>query len=265
MEILFSNISNLKNKEKTSDYVEMLAIANFYIKQLGFKTTFFGNDISLELHKNIEFDYFKIIPNDFINSMPKCFWSMSKLYALRQTNSPFLHIDSDLFITKPFTENFLQNDVVCFHSETFVNFIQLQKLFDIRPKECLNFPVISYNCGVMGGQDFNSWHKAIDIVFNFLIENKYYLENIADHYNNDSRYENIFYPSVLFEQIWLYQVLKFLGKNNIKELIMGMKDWKGNFAKLTRKTGYIHLMETKSEFAQKKTFKKIVEFKNIKY
>jgi hypothetical protein len=265
MEILFSNIYNIK-KVDTSPNVEMTAISNFFIKKLGFQTTFFGDKKSLELYKNIEFDNFKLIPESFINSLPYCFWSMSKLYAIRQTNNPCLHIDSDLFITKPFPENFLENDIVCFHNEKFAeqSVKILQNLIDIKPKECEQFPIISYNCGIIGGQDIKTLHMAIDILFNFLIKNKLYLDNIAKKFNHKDypEYRWLFYPPVLFEQIWLFQIFKFF-KKNINELIKDMKNWDHSL-KFTKKTGYFHLMMSKMLY-EESWGKNILYKYNIKY
>jgi len=261
MEVLFSNIYNIKDTD-VPPTIEMAALSNYFIKKLGFKTVFFGDERSLDLHKNIEYNEFKLIPKDFIKSMPKCFWSVSKLYSLQQTNKPCIHIDSDLFVTKPFPKDFLQNDVVCFHHENFSyrHMKQLQDVFIIKPKECEKFPIISYNCGVMGGQDFNSWHKAIDILFLYLIENKEYLDEVTSKYKINR--PHFFYPPVLFEQIWLFQILKFLNKNKIAEMVEGIKCWKKSFMQVTRQTGYIHLMKTKIIHNEK--WKYFLKYQNIK-
>jgi hypothetical protein len=292
MEMLFSNIYNSKNQEndKNIDYseidvdeilsnrhlmteqdkqqalvklnefsrklcpsVEMIALSNYYCKELGFTTTFFGDEISLKMHKNIEFDNFKLIPKDFIDNSLKCFWSSGKLYALRNTQNPCYHIDSDLFLTKPLPPNFLKQDIVCFHSEYFreKDFQVLQNLFEINPVKSFNFPTISYNCGIMGGQDYQSMHKAIDILFDFLNKNKTHINKVNKENENNKEYFNkdIFYPAVLFEQIWLFQILKSLGKN-ISELIQ-IHNWKESFLNETQKSGYVHLMRYKVFYIEK--------------
>ena len=295
MEILFSNIYNAK-KRNNIDYesisyesllklskeerknlldeiepklnvlppsLEMAAVANYWCKKHGFKTTFFGDETSLSLYKNIEYDNFKLIPESFIKSNTKYFWSIGKLYAIRQTNNPFLHIDSDLFLTKPLPENYLKQDTVCFHNEKFVqNHIDiLQYLFKIKPKESENKSNVSYNCGIMGGQDYQSWHKAIDILISFVDQNRETIDFISKKYTNDPKYAHLFYPPVLFEQIWLFQILKSFGKQ-ISELLI-INNWVESFNEVTKKSGYIHLMSHK--WLYQYHCKKFVKNNNIKF
>jgi hypothetical protein len=288
MEIIFSNIYN-ENFEKKKIYYknydinsliqqktnlnlelfdstfsnfpatkEILALANFYCKNLGFKTTFFGDQKSLNLYKNIEFDEFKIIPDNFIKEYYlQSFWSIGKLYALRQTYNHCFHIDSDLFLIRPLPDIFLNQDLVCFYEENYVqNFFEnTQNLFNISPVN-INLPNNSYNCAIMGGKDFKSMHKAIDILLSFYFKNRQYINEVSKKHKNLKN----FYPTSLFEQVWLFQILKCM-KKQIASLIEA-KDYKSYWEE-TQKRGYVHL--TYRKWFYQKTCEQFVKKYNIKY
>lgn len=267
MKVIFSHIGNPFANYVGSDYPMFTALSNYYIKQLGFETIFFGDETSLKDFKNIEFDYTEKLQITKLKYFPNCFWSGGKLLAIESMNEPCMHIDNDLFLTKSIPEDFLMNDIICFHDELFAmnnKWVQLSKLVDffpIQPKQAEGIPSISYNCGIIGGQDLETIKKGIGIVFDFISNNASYIDHIYFKHKNNKDYKHFFHPSVLIEQIWLFQIFKFFGKQ-ITPLVK-ITDWDSSFRDMALNTGYIHLMHKKDEF--RKSIEKFLFMNNIKY
>jgi hypothetical protein len=152
-----------------------------------------------------------------------------------------------LFLTKPISRDFLKNDIFCFHDEAFniKMSTNLQNLFSIQPQETENYPSISYNCGIIGGQDIKIIQQSINILMNYIKENAEIIDNFYIKYKNSP---NFMEPSVLIEQIWLFQIFKFFNIN-ISQLI-NIKNWKTDFDEKISQSGYIHLMRNKETFVK---------------
>jgi hypothetical protein len=252
MKAIFSHTYHPK-KNKKHDYRIFTAFANYFAQKQGFETVFFGDDKSLESFKNIEFNYIEKISENSLKNFPNSFWSIGKLIALSSMNESCIHIDNDLFLTKPISNNFLQNDIYCFHDESYINFENKERSLKIRPKQTLNYPIISYNCGIMGGQDINTIKNSINIIFNFVSNNYNYLENTP-------LFEKI---SIIIEQIWLYQIIKSFNKE-ISPLIQ-IKNTKNYIESEVKKTGYIHLMQSKKLEINRVSIEEHLIKNNIKY
>jgi predicted RNA binding protein with dsRBD fold (UPF0201 family) len=251
MKAIFSHIYNSYLEIPTPDYIKMCALANFFAKKQGFETVFYGDEKILRNFKKINFDYTERIPTNAFKDLPKCFWSASKLISLFSINEPCIHIDNDLFLTRNIPKTFLENDIICFHDEKFLNDWpkQMQQLFKIQPKETQDFESISYNCGIIGGQDISIIKKSIGILFDYVSANA---EEI-DRLDLVCKKLPIFTcTSVLIEQIWLFQIFQFF-KKEISTLLT-IKNWGDDFDKQISTSGYLHLMKNKKEFLGKIDF-----------
>lgn len=263
MRALFSHIDNPFSEHPTDEYVEMTALANYFAQKQGFQTIFWGDEKALKNFKKIQFNETYRLPTRILKDFPKCFWAAGKLLTLSLMNEPCIHIDNDLFLTKPISEDFLKNDIYCFHDEHFAmeGLAKMQDLFKIRPKETIGKQVISYNCGIMGGQDIRTIRNSIDIIFNFISDNANYIDLVNLTYNDVPEYDYFFYTPVLIEQMWLFQVYKFFGKK-ISPLLY-IENWAKSFESVTRQSGYVHLMQQKKFF--KNHIKDVLFQKNIKH
>jgi hypothetical protein len=263
MKAIFSHINNPFSEHPTDEYVEFTALSNYFAKKQGLKTIFFGDENALKNFKKIEFDETYRLPTKILKDFPKCFWAAGKLLALSLMNEPCIHIDNDLFLTKPIPENFFKNDIYCFHDELFAmeGLSKMQDLFKIKPKETIGHELISYNCGIMGGQDIRTIRKSIDIIFNFITDNANYIDLVNLTYSKIPEYDYFFYTPVIIEQMWLFQIYKSFGKQ-ITPLIH-LKNWAESFETETRNSGYIHLMQQKKFFQE--YLKDTLLQKNIKY
>lgn len=258
MKAIFSHLDVNKYRCKESNYNMLTAYANFWAKKQGFETVFFGDERTLKNFKEIEFDDTCKISSELYKELPKNFWSASKLISLSLMNEPCIHIDNDLFLTEKIPSNFLQNDIYCYHHEAFVNFNHLQNNVKIRPPETIGYPTISYNCGIMGGQDINTIKNSVNIVLDFVSTNSNYLESVTAN-GIEIHSNNI---SVLIEQIWLYQIIKYFNKT-IAPLIE-VSDWK-DWQSKSLQSGYIHLMKNKKDKPILTKIEQILITNNIKY
>lgn len=261
MKSLFSHSYNVYSNHPTDQYVEMTALANYFAQKQGFETIFYGDETSIKDFKKINFDHIELLPNSYSKYLPKCFWSSSKLFALLSMNEPCVHIDNDLFLVKAIPENFLKNDIFCFHDEFFVEkwITRIQKLYKIQPPQTLNFPTISYNCGVIGGEDIKTIKSGIQILMDYIINNASIIDDVYFKYKSNPN----FFPAVLIEQVWLFQIFKFLGKD-IKTLI-SFENWEESFEETIFRNGYIHLMKNKNLNSVKTSIKEMLLIKDIKY
>jgi hypothetical protein len=265
MKAIFSFLRNNTSPNNViyDNYIKFTALSNHFAKKQGFETVFWGDEFSLRDFKKIKFDHFERLNTNLIKDLPECFWSASKLLSILSMKEPCLHIDNDLYLTKPIDKQFLKNDIICFHSEKFVdhNFEILQDLFKIQPEETKGFPTKSYNCGIIGGQDLTTIKNSINILFDFLSYHGRLIDLIYFKNVREPRYKGFFYPAVLMEQVWLFQLFKFHNKNI--STLLNIEDWFDSFARHTQESGYIHLMSEKNRFLP--TINKILDTKNISY
>lgn len=265
MKIIFSNVKYPEYVSKS--WAQLAALSNYFFKKHGFETVFFGDEESLKEFKNIEYTHFEKIEKNEINQFPQCLWSMGKLVALNKISEPCLHVDMDIFLQQPFlNQNLLKSDIICLHDEIFAsnNMIKLQQLFQYRkPKEAYG-DTISYNCGLIGGNDFITLQKAINIVFNYVTDNYEFIEKINNKYKNNPDIQDYFYPPVLAEQIWLFQILKNFFNKEIQTIIPAPLDWKMARDSLLSH-GIVHLMSQKKEDIVIHAVNKKVDYLDIKY
>lgn len=195
-------------------YPELAALSNFYAKQHGYKTHFFGDSKSIEIVKNIEYDHITELPQEKLNNIPGCLWSLSKFITIGMLNEPFLHLDIDFIMKQPINKRFIDSEIICFHTEKYVldKTILLQKAFPIHPIEKINLLPLSYNCAVLGGQNFEYIKEKVNFLLNYVIVNKNFFNSLNCLYHNSLNFKEIYnffyFPPVLIEQVWLFQLFK---------------------------------------------------------
>jgi hypothetical protein len=269
MKIVYSHVINRNRGDNFQlHYLELAALSNFLIKKHypNFETVFYGDKESVEIFKNIKYDRFEILSNNILNQLPRELWTLGKLCTYLQINEPFFHIDFDMLLFKPLPKNCFTKDIVCFHNEYFVNheMENMQNKVIILPKECANQPSISYNCGIFGGQSIDSIHKSSEIVLNFVIKNKTYIEEMTRNYRQNFNKVPYYYfdISVLIEQVWVFQILKNLNQNIFN--LLTIDNWYESYNMAMQSTGYVHLMsERKQKYFNK--VKDTLNKLNIKY
>lgn len=266
MKIIFSHVKYPEPNSKS--WVELGALSNYFIKQFGYESIFWGDEESLKEFGNIEYNYFERIDKNEINQFPKCLWSMGKLIALSKMKEPCVHIDMDLFIQKPsFDKEKLNHEILCLHDEKFSNnnMFRLQELFNHKKPEEAQGEIVSYNCGVIGGTDISSFQTAINIVFDYVTNQFNFIEEIYNRYKNNKDVKYYFYPPVLVEQVWLFQILKTHLSKQIHSIIDSNHSNWNYLRENLKRNGIIHLMHQKSQEIVIQSVNRKVQLLNLKF
>lgn len=263
MKIVYSYVYNRIQARKVHQYLEMAALSNFLVKKHhpDVETIFLGDDEAIKNFKKIGYDHIERLPEYPLKNLPNELWTMGKLCAMLEINEPFIHMDFDMLLFKPLDKSIFEKDVLAFHREQFVDwqYINIQNILNIKPKECGDIPVQPYNCGMFGGKSFKEIKFAIETVLNFTIDNSSYLKEV--YYKN----KEIFYffdITVLIEQVWIFQILKVL--NQSVHPIVKIDNWYKSYDEMMEETGYVHLLSDRKAVYHDR-IKNIVNQLNIKY
>jgi hypothetical protein len=259
MDIIYSNFVNMKNSIAGSDNPNMLKFSNYLSQEHGFKTIFYGDKRSIEIFKDIPFNEVHELNDPRIQKMPKELWSISKLFAITQVNRPFIHMDQDFFLFKKFKRSFLEQNIVYFHDEFWVDkkTKNYQSFFKLDPSK-IKFKDRSYNCAIIGGKNFNILKNICNEIIDFVVDNNEYITKKLN--SKKSKNFDKFMPPVLVEQVWIFKLLKYY-KQNFKPFLKTKA-----FVELSEE-GFVkhvcHLQSQKNDVIVKKTLNQINSYLNI--
>lgn len=158
-----------------------------------------------------------ILFDNSFNIHPSLF-ALAKIKTFSAQQMPFTHVDSDLFIWKPFPPWFERADVLSSNIELnlFFNKEILQEVSthfrgipDHLESVHLDEDIFSSNAGVIGGNDLAFFKEYCKCAFDFIGKNEDYLQQVK---TNDLNF--------LIEQISLF----YLAKKNGVEITYLMKD-----------------------------------------
>jgi hypothetical protein len=247
-------------------YPELAALSNYYAQKHGYKTHFFGDHKSIDLVKNIKYDFVTELPKDKLEEIPQCLWSLCKFVSIQMVDEPFLHLDFDLILKQNINKKILNSEIIAFHSEKYVlhKTINLQKAFPIHPLNRLDLEPMSYNCAVFGGNNYKYIKEKIKILLDFVVQNKNYFIDLNCLFNfYISKHKDHFYfPPVLIEQIWLFQLFKLDSKKIVK-ILGNPKSWQ-DMQKFCIKRNILHLMGRHKIFHKNEIIRYVNQL-NIKY
>jgi hypothetical protein len=180
----------------------MIKISHKLVKKMGYETLLFTNKINLPKFENIGYDEIILIDQKLLNKLPKNVWSLGKLIALSLMNEPFCHIDFDLFLGNDVLKLFKDKEIFCFHREPWRTMDQFSPYYEKAISE-LNIVedkfFKTYNCAILGGTAVKEIKESANIVLDYTIKNKVYLEK--------QKLEHWYLP-VLFEQILFLNILR---------------------------------------------------------
>ena len=144
---------------------------------------------------NVVFDNFKCLPQH---------WALSKIKTYSLQTEPFLHVDGDVYISKPLPEDVIHSPLVAQNREIgtsyykhMMNWIQSRpeiKLPEYVVKGLNEESVASYNMGFFGGTDVDFIQRYCDEVFHFMDSNKMN-DSTSIGANLDC---NVFFEQVIF-------------------------------------------------------------------
>lgn len=214
MKIIFSNLcknqfQKILNEASLNATLEMVKLSNFLVQNHGYKTCFYGDRESLELFSNIKFNEAFELKDERINLIDPQIWSVGKLFSILNVNEPFIHMDYDVLLFRNFDKNFLNNDVLYYHNEFHIDLVmkQYQSFFQFQPVNTKFFKNRSYNCALLGGKNFRILQKICEEIINFIVNNQSEINKKLNSKENLSFPH--FYPPVLIEQVWIFQLLKY--------------------------------------------------------
>src|SRR5690606_18207478 len=133
---------------------------------------------------------------------------LGKIYAYSIQEAPFIHVDADVFIWRPFDEGLFRSPLICQSPEdgTFYNkhygdiFYPMLRNLAYCP-EVLEASVLRNNCirtinaGIIGGTDTAFFREYARMVFEFVDRNLEHLHKI------DVNYANIVFEQFLFSAL----------------------------------------------------------------
>lgn len=193
---------------------------------------------------------------DHLKAYHKELWALPKIYSYSQQKEPFLHVDGDVFIWKPFETSLMKADLIAQNMEAATYYYDdimnsLKKSLTYFPKEIedeqkANNPILAYNAGILGGSDISFFKEYCRKAFEFVENNVQNLSKIeVTNFN------------IFFEQYLFYCMAKQKNKEVtvlIPEIIEDNR-YKGfgDFDKIPYEKQYLHLLGNykRSEFISK--------------
>jgi hypothetical protein len=154
----------------------------------------------------------KVVLDDALADCPWHFWATSKIISYGYQDKPFIHVDGDIFISKPFEKQIesaqiisqnLESDFECYH----IAMKEVKKIDKYVPAEILvdneiNHQIFASNMGIFGGNNIDFIHQFAKEALQF-----------SKAYYDFSTVKNLEYFNCVFEQYLLYCMAK---KNEIE-------------------------------------------------
>jgi hypothetical protein len=155
------------------------------------------------LINQLQLPYSKVhVVLDELNHYPESVWALSKIHTYSLQKEPFIHIDGDVFIWKPFDKHFTDSELLVQNQEEANHYYEsmwqyLQKNLTFIPTEITKYREKSknldmYNFGVFGGQNLEFIQHYAKQAFKFVNRNQHILEDL------NSVNFNIFFEQYLF-------------------------------------------------------------------
>jgi hypothetical protein len=159
-------------------------------------------------------------------------WAAGKLYAYNLQDSPFIHIDSDVYIWKKFSDRLEHADLIAQNTE--VNFSFYQELFQTICIENFKIPlsvwrsylnegaINAYNAGIIGGRKHSFFKLYCQEVFHFLKQNRHKLHLIPIGKFNAFYEQHMYYCISKRSEIKVENYLETHDKNEINRILKGV-------------------------------------------
>jgi hypothetical protein len=204
------------------------------------------SNISKILIDTLQLPYTDVVCDlDSINSYNPQLWALPKIHTYSQQNTPFLHIDGDVFIWKPFDEQLLKGELIAQNLEIATAYYEgmlenLESGLKYFPTEIIaerekSKQVYAYNAGILGGTDIGFLNLYSAKAKEFISKNAVDFSKI-----------NVAAFNIFFEQYLFYCCVQKDKKNVsllLKEVIpdngyIGF----GDFMEVPHNKQYLHLI-----------------------
>lgn len=144
---------------------------------------------------HVVFDDFKCLPHH---------WALSKIKTYSIQTEPFIHVDGDVYISKPLPKYVENASLIVQNEERTTDYYQnmVDRILSVKTlhinddilSRVKNGTILSYNLGIFGGHDLDFIHKYCENVFNFMDTNQMNDKNSV----NSSTRCNVFFEQILF-------------------------------------------------------------------
>jgi len=154
---------------------------------------------------------------DVLNHYSPVFWALSKIYTYSRQKEPFLHIDGDVYIWKPFDRNVLNKELIAQSFEVgdryYLDLINearanLSGLPEFIANQWDATEVVACNSGILGANDIDFIGHYCKAAFDFVDRNESAM--LASNYGGGY---NVFFEQLFFSQLALerYKTLENVG------------------------------------------------------
>lgn len=173
---------------------------------------------------------------------PSVWWALAKIKAESLQNEPFLHVDGDVFIWKPFSPSLLSSNLVAQNEEVSFPFYDTA-IAQLTEQGCYlpacmaqSPPYRAYNAGVIGGQNHAFFKRYAEEAFTFATRNSSYATTVSGFDVNMLLEQGLFYSLTRAEG---ETVTCVLGETPVDDpTYPGL----ANFMDVPYQTAYIHTM-----------------------
>jgi hypothetical protein len=180
-----SNLSynNWVNKKMFyySHVLSFILINKYYKGKTTLVTDRFGKSLLVD---TLKLEYDKVVVElDCLNFYPSKMWALGKIYTYSLFQEPFIHLDFDFLLSKPFEKSFVEADLVAYMDENdeirqkgysdFVNkyFINYS-LSENTKKYFFDYQRIAYNAGVFGGSKYSLFKELWNLTEEIMNDNQ---------------------------------------------------------------------------------------------
>ena len=172
-------------------------------------------------------------------------WALPKLYTYSLQNSPFLHIDGDVFIFSDFPKNLIEGNLIAQNFEEATEYYtstqrMLQNEFIYFP-ECVEkdfksgIPITAVNAGIMGGNNISFFKEYTSLAFDYINKNAEKLQYINVDSFNVFFEQHLFYSLASQKNIPINVLFTDYVKDNEYKYL-------GNFHEVPCCRNYLHLL-----------------------
>lgn len=225
------------------------ALSCLQLKQCYKDVTLFADDISAKmLIDELKLPYTDVVCElDNLNHYHPRLWALPKIYTYSRQNKPFLHVDGDVFIWKPFDDGLLKGSLIAQNLEVATNHYEgimrsLEAKIKFLPEEIIserktNNLIYAYNAGIFGGSDIAFFNLYTQKAKAFIDKNVSSFSKInVDAFN------------IFFEQYLFYCLAKKEHKsvNVLTNDIIRDNEYTGfgDFMEIPYNKQYLHLIGT---------------------
>jgi hypothetical protein len=172
-------------------------------------------------------------------------WALHKVYTYSLQETPFLHVDGDVFIFGKFPESLLEGKLIAQNIESFtVGFYveaqnEIVRYFKYFPSSVdMDFksgkPLFAVNAGIFGGSNMSFFKEYAKDAFEYINKNKMYFKHINVNRFNVFFEQHLFYANSKVNNIPINYLLGEFEDNGY----MGL----GDFHETPFKMKYLHLL-----------------------